>query len=120
MRTFRTSISCLALLAGFAMLSISASGGAFAAKACAGGPVCGERADGPKTYDSACAAKADHAPVAHLGACILLCQGFAPTLIAQPMCGMDPLNHVKMTYPNNCQAENARAIWVHQGPCKGK
>ena len=31
---------------------------------------------------------------------------------------MDPLNHAQMTYPNNCQAENARAIWVHHGPCR--
>jgi hypothetical protein len=31
---------------------------------------------------------------------------------------MDPLTHAKMTYPNNCAAENARAIWIHDGPCK--
>jgi len=115
MRTLRTSISCLALLAGFAFVSIAASGSASAA---AGGPVCGTRPDGPKTYDSMAAARADHAAVAHLGSCVIFCQGFAPTLISQPMCGTDPLNHARMTYPNNCAAENARAIWVHNGPCK--
>ena len=60
MRNLRTNLSCLAVLAGIAAVSLAASGGsAFAAKACSGGPVCGMKADGPKTYDSACAAKAD-------------------------------------------------------------
>ena len=112
MRTLRTSISCLALLAGFAFV---ASGSASAA---AGGPVCGTKPDGPKTYDSMAAARADKATVTHMGACVIFCQGFGPTLISQPLCGMDPLNHARMTYPNNCQAENAHAIWVHDGPCK--
>jgi hypothetical protein len=119
MRNLRTNLSILAVFAGIAAASIATSGSALAARGCAGGsPVCGMKADGPKTYDSACAAKADGAKVSHLGACQLLCQGFAPTLIAQPMCGMDPLNHARMTYPNNCEAENARAIWLHNGPCK--
>jgi hypothetical protein len=119
MRNLRTNLSCLAVLAGIAAVSIAASGGsALAARACAGGPVCGTKADGPKTYDNVCAAKADGAKVAHLGTCIIFCQGFAPTLTSQPQCGMDPLNHARMTYPNNCAAENAHAIWIHDGPCK--
>ena len=49
MRNLRTNLSCLAVLAGIAAVSIAASGGsAFAAKACSGGPVCGMKADGPK------------------------------------------------------------------------
>jgi hypothetical protein len=118
MRSLRTNLSCLAVLAGIAAVSIAASGSAFAAKACAGGPVCGMKADGPKTYDSACAARADGTKVTHLGGCVIFCQGFGATLIAGPLCGMDPLTHAKMTYPNNCAAENARAIWIHDGPCK--
>jgi len=111
MRALRTGICCLALLAGFAFVSIAASGSASA-------EVCGIRADGPKTYDNPKAAKADGAKVAHMGNCVIFCQGFWPTLVSQPICGMDPLNHARMTYPNSCEAENARAIWVHNGPCK--
>jgi hypothetical protein len=119
MRNLRTNLSCLAVLAGIAALSIAASSGsAVAAKGCSGGPVCGTKADGPKSYDSICAAKADGAKVAHLGSCVIFCQGFAPTLVGQPLCGTDPLNHARMTYPNNCAAENARAIWIHNGSCK--
>jgi hypothetical protein len=115
MSIFQRKLSSFALLAGIAALSVAAAGSASAA---AGGPVCGTRADGPKTYDSARAAKADGAKVAHMGSCLILCQGFWPTIVQQPMCGTDPLNHARMTYPNNCEAENARAIWVHDGPCK--
>jgi len=119
MRSLRSNLSYLAVLAGIAAVSIAAGGGsAFAAKGCAGGPVCGEKADGPKTYDNACAAKADGAKVAHLGTCTIFCQGFVATLPSKPICGMDPLNHARMTYPNDCAAENARAVWVHDGPCK--
>ena len=119
MRSLRSNLSCLAVLAGIAAVSIAAGGGsALAAKGCAGGPVCGEKADGPKTYDNACAAKADGAKVAHLGTCTIFCQGFVATLPSKPICGMDPLNHARMTYPNDCAAENARAVWVHDGPCK--
>jgi hypothetical protein len=119
MRNLRTNLSCLAVLIGIAAVSIAAtSGSAFAARACAGGPVCVMKADGPQTYDSACAARAAGAKITHPGACTIFCQGFAPTLISQPMCGMDPLNHARTTYPNNCAAENAHAIWVHAGPCK--
>jgi hypothetical protein len=111
----RTSLTKVASLSVFAAMTAMAIGSASAAPA---GPVCGIRADGPKTYDSARAAMADGAKVAHLGNCIFFCQGFAPTLVTQPMCGTDPLNHARVTYPNNCEAENARAIWVHDGPCK--
>ena len=59
MRSLRTNLSCLAVLAGIAAVSLAAtSGSAIAARACAGGPVCVEKADGPQTYDSACAARA--------------------------------------------------------------
>jgi hypothetical protein len=116
MSTFQRNLSSLAVLAGIAALSIAMAGNASAAPG--GGPVCGTKADGPKTYDSVRAAKADGAKVAHMGSCLILCQGFWPTMIKQPVCGMDPLNHARMTYPNNCEAENARAIWVHDGPCK--
>src|SRR5580700_9044575 len=105
MLSLRTNLSCLAVLAGIAAVSIAAGGGsALAAKGCAGGPACGAKADGAK--------------VAHLGTCVIFCQGFAATLMTQPLCGTDPLNHARMTYPNNCAAENARAIWIHSGPCK--
>jgi|SRR5580658_5207311 hypothetical protein len=113
MRTLQTKLSSLVVLAGIA--AIAAGGSAAAA---AGGPVCGTKSDGPKTYDSVAAARKDGAQVAHMGGCVLLCQGFAPTLMQQPLCGMDPLNHARMTYPNNCEAENAHAIWIHDGPCK--
>jgi hypothetical protein len=115
MRTLRTKISSLAVLVGIAAIAIAAGSDAAVA---AGGPVCGIKADGPKSYDSAAAAKADGAKVAHMGGCLFLCQGFGPTMIGQPLCGADPLNHAKMTYPNNCEAENAHAIWIHDGPCK--
>jgi hypothetical protein len=119
MRSVRTNLSCLAVLAGIASVSILAGGdSALAARACGGGPVCVVKADGPQTYDSACAAKAAGAKITHLGACVIFCQGFAPTLVSGPQCGMDPLNHARTTYPNNCAAENARAIWIHDGPCK--
>jgi hypothetical protein len=118
MRTLRTNLSCLAVLAGIAAVSIAATGGSALAAAGSGGPVCVVKADGPQTYDSAAAARAAHVKITHLGSCNVFCQGFGSTIIQQPMCGMDPLNHARMTYPNNCQAENARAIWIHQGPCK--
>jgi hypothetical protein len=112
MRTLRSKISTFAVLGGIAAMALVAGGSAASAS------VCGTRADGPKTYATPAAAKADGAKVAHMGDCLILCQGFGPTIIQQPMCGMDPLNHAKMTYPNNCEAENAKAIWVHDGPCK--
>jgi hypothetical protein len=117
MRTLRSKISSFAALGGIAAIAI-AVGCSAAAAAPAGGPVCGTKADGPKTYPSMAAAKADGAKVAHPGDCLIFCQGFGPTIIQQPICGMDPLNHARMTYPNNCEAENAHAIWVHAGPCK--
>jgi hypothetical protein len=117
MRSLATNLSVFAVLAGIATISLAASGGSTLAAA-GGGPVCVVKADGPQTYDSAAAARAAHVKVTHLGPCVIFCQGFAPTLVSGPQCGMDPLTHAKVTYPNNCAAENARAIWVHDGPCK--
>ena len=117
MRSLATNLSVFAVLAGIATISLAASGG-MALAAAGGGPVCVVKADGPQTYDSAAAARAAHVKVTHLGPCTIFCQGFGSTIIQEPMCGMDPLNHAKVTYPNNCAAENTRAIWVHQGPCK--
>jgi hypothetical protein len=117
MRSLATNLSVLAVLAGIATISLAASGGG-ALAAARGGPVCVVKADGPQTYDSAAAARAAHQKITHLGSCNIFCQGFGSTIMQEPMCGQDPLNHAMMTYPNNCQAENARAIWVHQGPCK--
>ena len=76
MRTLRTKLSSLVVLAGIAAIAAGSS-----AASAAGGPVCGTKADGPKSYDSAAAAKADGAKVAHMGGCVILCQGFAPTLM---------------------------------------
>jgi hypothetical protein len=117
MRSLATNLSVVAMLAGIATISLAASGGSTFAAA-GGGPVCVVKADGPQTYDSAAAARAAHVKITHLGTCTIFCQGFGSTIIQEPMCGMDPLNHAKVTYPNNCQAENAHAIWLHQGPCK--
>ena len=119
MRSLTTNLSVFAVLAGIATISLAASGGsAFAARACAGGPVCVMKADGPQTYDSACAAKAAGARFTHLGACVTILPGLRRYAYRGPLCGMDPLTHAKTTYPNNCAAENARAISVHDGPCK--
>ncbi len=94
MCSLRTNLSCLAVLAGIAAVSIAAgSGSAFAAKACSGGPVCGMKADGPKTYDSACAARADGTNVTHLGSCVIFCLGFGPTLIPAPLCVRGSIPH---------------------------
>jgi hypothetical protein len=117
MRSLATNLSVFAVLAGIATISLAASGGG-ALAAAGGGPVCVMKADGPQTYDSAAAARAAHVKITHLGSCTIFCQGFAPTLVTAPLCGMDPLTHARTTYPNNCAAENARAIWVHDGPCK--
>ncbi len=118
MRSLATNLSVFAVLAGIATISLAASGGSAFAAAGSGGPVCVMKADGPQTYDSAAAARAAHVKITHLGACVIFCQGFGGTLMAGPLCGTDPLTHVKMTYPNNCAAENAHAIWIHDGPCK--
>jgi hypothetical protein len=115
MRPLRTSISCLVLLAGMAAISISASSTASAS-------VCGIKADGPKNYDTPRAAKKDGARVMHPGECqSLSCMGwFAETTIIRSaaICGTDPLNHQKMTYPNVCAEEHAMATYVKDGPCK--
>jgi len=83
-------------------------------------PVCANGPSGVQTYDNACAAKAAGARVEHPGTCTpLLCVGFTATLGTHPMCGMDPLNHTRTTYPNNCAAEQSHAIWLYDGPCRG-
>jgi hypothetical protein len=125
MRPLRNAISSFALLAGIAAISIQLGGGAFAAPAAAQ-PVCGIKADGPKYYLSARAAKADGARVMHPGDCqMLLCSGWAPKVAlnvglvrSTAICGMDPLTHARMTYPNECAIEAAGGTWVHAGPCK--
>jgi len=69
---------------------------------------------------------ADKARVMHPGSCdTLLCMGMGPKVAlgagiapASAMCGIDPLSHQRMTYPNNCAIEAAGATWVHAGPCK--
>ena len=118
MRRLATNLSVFAVLAGIATISLAASGVSALAAAGPGGPVCVMKADGPQTYDSAAAARAARVKITHLGSCNVFCQGFGATLITAPLCGTDPLNHARMTYPNNCAAENAHAIWIHDGPCK--
>lgn len=81
-------------------------------------PVCGVRADGPKSYGNACLARADGARMVHPGQCEpLLCGGIG-VLDSHPMCGRDPLNHQMITYPNKCAAEHAAANWLYDGPCR--
>ena len=85
MRSVRTNLSCLAVMAGIAAISLAAGGGsAFAARACGGGPVCVVKADGPQTYDNACAASRwrQNYPSRSLRP---ICQGFAP-LSSQDRC----------------------------------
>ena len=120
MRFVRGCVTGLGVLAGLATAAVAVSEGALAAKTCrAGGPpVCGMRSDGPKSYDSACLAKADGATVTHTGSCLLLLCGSVGALGSQQMCGSDPLSHQRFTYPNSCAAEAAKAIWVHDGPCR--
>jgi len=125
MRIVKTSVSCLAVVAGLAAMSLAAGGTAEAAKSCRATmqPVCGVKPDGPQTYNNSCLATADGARVEHLGPCMPL-QCLYPTVAllmgGEPMCGRDPLNHQMMTYSNNCAAEYARATWLHQGACKVK
>ena len=124
MRPLRTSISCFALLAGFAAILIPVGVGAFAAPAAAQ-PVCAMKADGPKYYLSAREAKADGARVMNPGDCeSVVCSGLAPKLAlsvglvpAKAICGMVPLTHARVTYPNDCAIEAAGGTWIHAGPC---
>jgi len=122
MRPLNISISCLVLLAGFAAISVPTGNGAMAAPS----GVCAVKPDGPKYYDSARAAKADGARVMHPGDCVqILCTGVWPKVAmgmgvvpTSAICGLDPLTHQQMTYPNSCAIEYAQATWVHAGPCR--
>jgi hypothetical protein len=119
MRILRTSITCLALVAAYAAASIPVSNTANAARGC-GGSVCGYKSDGPQTFDNACLARRAGAKVEHQGPCQpVLCIGMMATLATQPMCGIDPSNNKRTTYPNNCAAELSHATWVSNGPCRG-
>jgi hypothetical protein len=121
MRVLSATISCFALLAGIAVVSTPVLAATAAAQ-----PVCAMKADGPKYYESAHAAKADGARVMHPGECqTLTCAGWAPKVAlavglapSSAICGMDPLSHARMTYPNNCAIEAAGGTWIHAGPCK--
>jgi len=123
MRPVRTIVSSFALLTGLAVVLIAGSG-AFAAPS--DQTVCGMRADGPKTYGSAREAKADKARVMHPGGCdTALCMGMWSKAVlaatdkpASAICGLDPLTHQRMTYPDKCAIESAGGTWVHAGPCK--
>jgi hypothetical protein len=127
MRVRRTGISCLVLAAGIAAASIALTDSATAACPGTWTPVCGTKPDGPRTFDNACAAKAAGARIVHLGECQpILCSGMWPKVAlylhvvpSTPTCGIDPLTHNMMTYPNSCAAEYAGATWVHNGPCRG-
>jgi len=120
MRILRASVTCLAVLAGCAAISIPVSDTANAARGC-GGTVCGLKSDGPQTFDNACLAKHAGAKVEHQGPCQpILCTGWLAVLGSQPMCGIDPSNNKRTTYPNNCAAELSHATWVSDGPCRGK
>jgi hypothetical protein len=122
MQGLRIGFSCLTLLAGLAaaamLFSDTASAGA--------GSVCAMRSDGPKWYETAAAAKKDHARIMHPGNCdTLLCVGAEPKIALamgivhdQAICGMDPLSHARMTYPNTCAIEAAGGTYIHAGPCR--
>jgi hypothetical protein len=111
-------------LAALVAMSLAASDNVLAAKAhrvAMNQPVCGLRADGPRTYDNSSAAKRDKARVMHVGGCNpIACAGLIGLIPSEPMCGINPLTHVRMTYPNKCAAEHAQAIWVHDGACGGR
>jgi hypothetical protein len=124
MRIVRITASCLTTLAALGVLSLTASDGALAARhhrVVMNQPVCGLRADGPQTYDNAAAARRDHARVVYMGGCeTLSCWSWMGIIRSEPMCGINPLTHVRMTYPNKCAAMHAEASWVHDGACGGK
>lgn len=126
MRTLWITTSCLTALAAFAVTSLATSDSAFAAKKhrvamTMNQPVCGLRTDGPRSYDNASAAKHDHARVMHVGGCNPIgCASWMGIIRSNPMCGINPLTHVRMTYPSECAAEHAEAIYVHQGACGGR
>ena len=124
MRTLRITASCLTGLAALIAMSLATSDGVLAAKArrvVMNQPVCGLRADGPRTYDNSLAATRDHARVMHVGGCEPFgCWSLMGVLRSEPMCGVNPLTHARMTYPNRCAAEHAQATWVHDGACGGR
>jgi hypothetical protein len=121
MQNLRIGISCLTLLAGLVVMSVPADA------VPVGDPsVCAVRADGPKWYPTAALAKRDGARIMHPGDCeALTCTGMWPkvalymhVLPSREICGMDPLTHARMTYPNVCAIEAAGASWIHAGPCR--
>lgn len=122
MQGLRTGISCFMLLAGVAAVSLPISASAAPA---ADQTVCGIRADGPKIYPNARAARADGARVMHPGDCdTVVCSGIWPKVAlgmhlvpGTVSCGMDPLTHQRVTYPNVCAVEASAATWIHAGPC---
>ena len=124
MRTLRITASCLTVVAAFAAASLATGDRAFAAKKhrlAMNEPVCGLRTDGPRTYDNSSEAKRDHARVMHVGGCNPIgCASWMGIIRSNPMCGINPLTHVRMTYPSECAAEHAEAIYVHQGACGGR
>ena len=124
MQVLRITTSCLTALAALAAMSLATSDGVLAAKVhrvAMNQPVCGLRADGPRSYDNSSAAKRDKARVMHVGGCNpIACAGLIGLVPSDPMCGVNPLTHVRMTYPNKCAAEHAQAIFVHDGACGGR
>ena len=123
MRIVPGAASCLAALATFAAMSLAASDNVLAAKrhrVVMNQPVCGLRADGPRSYDNANAAKRDHARIVHVGECSPIACSWMGAIQSEPMCGADPLTHARMTYPTKCAAEHAHAIFVHDGACGGR
>lgn len=122
MQGLRFGLSCLALIAGLAAVAIPVAENASAAPT----SVCAMRSDGPKWYETATAAKKDGARIMHPGNCeTILCMGWEPKVALAmgivhegSICGMDPLSHARMTYPNNCAIEAAGATFLHAGPCR--
>jgi len=123
MRGLRLGVSGLTLLAGLVAVSVPAAEGASAARM---GDVCAMRKDGPKWYPDAALAIKDGARIMHPGDCKqVVCAGMAPKVAlyvgvvqSQPICGRDPLTHVRMTYPNQCAIEYAGGTWIHAGACR--
>ena len=123
MRTLRIATSGLAALAAFAAMSLTISDSVLAAKThrvAVNQPVCGLRADGPRSYDNANAANRDHARVVHVGECSPIACSWMGAIQTEPMCGVNPLTHERTTYPSKCAAEHAQAIFVHDGACAGR
>lgn len=120
--SIRVTASLPAMLAALAAITFAPCSGALAARAMSmSGPVCAAEAGGPTTYDSFAAARRAHLQVIHVGACEpLSCLSWMGVFRSEPMCGINPLTKVRMTYPNRCAAEHAQAVWVHDGSCGGR